>query len=345
MTRLQDNIRMRILVPALVVFLAATSNAKAFTSIRLEKEGEPESPTVYQKEIAPFIAESRKTYPEAKQRYESGLPKNDIFFVSARLSDYDADDTGDDDLRQFGNVSARRVPLRILDNPGDSELALVRVSGIDKKTGKISGKIVNRFKKIKKYDKGESVSFAETKLIDWEILHPDRSTEGNILGKFIASRGPDVDVSNLLRDQREVDMIALNKAPMVRDAIDRVFLQFFNDPDLKVERVAKPSAPMVEEWPSLARKYQGVSMEDRRADLDRKVGAIKASQNVVVEQDDWPVVAAYITIKKGEFAYQFRQYLHFQPGSSNKLDSVKWGMLEICPVKVRTQAPQPVASP
>ena len=43
----------------------------------------------FERDIAPHIAEAKKTYPDAKKRYLAGLPDKHHFFVTTRLKDPD----------------------------------------------------------------------------------------------------------------------------------------------------------------------------------------------------------------------------------------------------------------
>ena len=43
------------------------------------------SPERFERAIAPYVAQARATYPQAKQRFLAGLPRGQSFFLTARL--------------------------------------------------------------------------------------------------------------------------------------------------------------------------------------------------------------------------------------------------------------------
>ena len=100
----------------------------------------------------PRVAQARATYPGAKARFLAGLPKGQIFFVTARLRDAD----------------------------GHVEQVFVRVAQIQ--NGLIQGRIASKVDLVKGYRSGDLYSFPETQLLDWLIAHPDGSEEGNVVG-------------------------------------------------------------------------------------------------------------------------------------------------------------------
>ena len=110
--------------------------------------------------MAPYIAQARASWPQARERYLAGLPPRHTFFVTALLVD-DAD---------------RR------------EQVFIAVESI--RDGKISGKIWNRVDVVRGYRHGDSYSFPESELRDWLIAKPDGSEEGNFVGKFLDGYEP-----------------------------------------------------------------------------------------------------------------------------------------------------------
>jgi hypothetical protein len=105
--------------------------------------------------ITPYVAKARQTYPAAKARFMSGLPRGETFFVTTRLRGRD----------------------------GTMEQVFVRVSKI---TGsQISGTIASQLMLVDGYRPGQEYSFNDANLIDWLIAKPDGTEEGNVVGKFL----------------------------------------------------------------------------------------------------------------------------------------------------------------
>jgi hypothetical protein len=109
----------------------------------------------YEEAIAPYVAEARKTYPEARRRFLHGLPRGHVFFVTTRLRDSQA----------------------------QWEQAFVRVQSI--RGDVITGVISSQLSVLKGYEMGQVYSFKEAELVDWSITKPDGSEEGNVVGKFM----------------------------------------------------------------------------------------------------------------------------------------------------------------
>jgi uncharacterized protein YegJ (DUF2314 family) len=114
----------------------------------------------FEKAIAPHVAKARATYPEARQRYLSGLPSGHTFFVTTRLHD----------------------------NQGRWEQAFIRVSSIE--GGKIRGRIASELTVITEFRNGQMYSFPEADVLDWLIAKPDGTEEGNVVGKFLDTYRP-----------------------------------------------------------------------------------------------------------------------------------------------------------
>ena len=105
--------------------------------------------------MAPFIEEARTTYPDAKRRFLEGLPPNHVFYVTTRLSDDD----------------------------GRVEQVFIQVTSID--NGIVTGVIANDLAVVSGFELWQEYSFSETELVDWTILRPDGTEEGNFVGKFL----------------------------------------------------------------------------------------------------------------------------------------------------------------
>jgi hypothetical protein len=110
--------------------------------------------------IAPYVAEARKTYPGARQRFLDKLPPGHVFYVTVRLRD----------------------------EQGHFEQAFVRVQSVADQ--KVTGVIANDIYIVEGYEIGQVRSFDESELIDWLIARPDGSEEGNLVGKFLDTYRP-----------------------------------------------------------------------------------------------------------------------------------------------------------
>ena len=106
--------------------------------------------------IAPYVAQARKTYPAAKKRFEAGLPPKYLFSLTTKL--WDRSHT-------------------------KSEVVFVVAEKI--KSGTVTGHLATHTKQPIGYNWGDRVSFPESKVMDWTIVHPDGTEEGNVVGKFL----------------------------------------------------------------------------------------------------------------------------------------------------------------
>lgn len=113
-----------------------------------------------EKAIAPYVAKARATYPTAKKRFLAGLPSNYLFTV---WLPFDEDDKKTGEYRQ-------EYVFVIVD----------RISG-----GKVYGRINNKILALKSYRLGDRVQFAESRILNWCIVRPDGSEEGNYVGNFL----------------------------------------------------------------------------------------------------------------------------------------------------------------
>jgi hypothetical protein len=114
----------------------------------------------YDEAIAPYVAEARRTWPDARRRFLSGLPAGHVFFVTTRLRD----------------------------SEGLWEQSFVRVQSIRDRT--ITGLIASNLGLVKGYRINQSYSFDENELLDWMVANPDGSEEGNVVGKFLDTYKP-----------------------------------------------------------------------------------------------------------------------------------------------------------
>ncbi|MBC7922337.1 MAG: DUF2314 domain-containing protein [Ferruginibacter sp.] len=109
----------------------------------------------YEKAIAPYVAQARRTLPEAKRKYTSGLGLGQTFFLTIRI--YDPD-------KNFEQV-------------------FVRITEWKGKT--IAGVIASELNVVTSYRAGEKIKFKKAEVLDWLIAHPDGSEEGNFVGNFL----------------------------------------------------------------------------------------------------------------------------------------------------------------
>jgi hypothetical protein len=105
--------------------------------------------------LEPCRIRALATYPEAKERYLAGLPKGYEFSVVVKLKD----------------------------SEGRKEQVFLSVTRIY--DGKIEAKIDNQIEFISGYKLGQAVTVQESEIVDWVIVRPDGSEEGNLAGKFI----------------------------------------------------------------------------------------------------------------------------------------------------------------
>ncbi len=110
--------------------------------------------------IAPHIAEAKRTYPDAKSRFLTGLAPGESFFITTSLRD----------------------------ETGVFEQVFVAVRDI--KQGIVTGRIWSDVRLVRGYHHGDAYSFPESELVDWLITHPDGSEEGNAVGKFLDTYTP-----------------------------------------------------------------------------------------------------------------------------------------------------------
>jgi Uncharacterized protein conserved in bacteria (DUF2314) len=106
--------------------------------------------------IAPYVAKARKTYPAAKKRFLAGLPSKYLFSVTTKLWDR--------------SHTKFEVVFVVADKISD---------------GKITGHLATQTKQPVGYDYGDRITFPESEVTDWTIVHPDGTEEGNVVGKFL----------------------------------------------------------------------------------------------------------------------------------------------------------------
>ena len=110
--------------------------------------------------IAPYVSAAKKTYPDARARFNSGLPRGEHLYVTTRL----------------------------IDSNGVFEQAFIQVKTIA--DGQIAGTIATRLTIVTEFKAGQSYTLPEKDLLDWLISKPDGSEEGNVVGKFLDTYRP-----------------------------------------------------------------------------------------------------------------------------------------------------------
>jgi hypothetical protein len=109
---------------------------------------------VFDQAIAPYLAQARASYPDARRRFLAGLPRAHVFFVTTRLIE-----------------------------GSESEDPFVQVDAIQ--DGQIHGRIGSTMARVKSFKRGDPVTFPESAVMDWTITKPDGTEEGNAVGKFL----------------------------------------------------------------------------------------------------------------------------------------------------------------
>ena len=106
--------------------------------------------------IAPYVAKARKTYPAAKKRFLAGLPPKYLFSLTTKLWDR--------------SHTKFEVVFVVAD----------KISG-----GKVTGHLASHTKQPVGYNFGDQITFPESEVMDWTIVHPDGTEEGNVVGNFL----------------------------------------------------------------------------------------------------------------------------------------------------------------
>lgn len=115
----------------------------------------PEQRKALDEAMKPYVAQARNTFPGARARFHAGLRKGESLFVTTRLYD---------ELTR-------------------SELALISVTGIQ--GGIVEGRIWSKPHVVTTHGFRDWYAFPETQLVDWLIVNPDGTDDGNVLGKFM----------------------------------------------------------------------------------------------------------------------------------------------------------------
>ena len=149
--------------------ITAISLAIALSSVAAQTNAPPDKPRwvrgykqyqAMEQAIAPYVARARATYPAAKKRFLAGLPPNHLFTVWLPFDEND---------KRTGEYRIEHVFV-----------AVEKISG-----GKVYGRINNKLLALKTYHYGDRVQFAESRILNWAIVRPDGSEEGNYVGNFL----------------------------------------------------------------------------------------------------------------------------------------------------------------
>ena len=106
--------------------------------------------------VAPYVAKAGKTYPAAKKRFQAGLPPKYLLSLTTKLWDR--------------SHTKFEVVFVVADKISD---------------GKVTGHLASHTKQPVGYDFGDLITFPESQVMDWTIVHPDGTEEGNVVGKFL----------------------------------------------------------------------------------------------------------------------------------------------------------------
>jgi hypothetical protein len=112
--------------------------------------------SAFDRTIAPYIAKAHKTYPAAKKRFLAGLPSKYLFSLTTKLWDR--------------SHTKFEVVFVVADQIND---------------GIVTGHLATHTRQPVGYDYGDRISFPESEVMDWTIVHPDGTEEGNVVGKFL----------------------------------------------------------------------------------------------------------------------------------------------------------------
>ena len=151
---------MRIITPLLLVaVMSVSAQTRDYPKTPADKpkhvEGAQQASDV-DRAIAPYVAKARKTYPAAKKRFLAGLPPKYLFSLTTKLWDR-----------------------------SHTKFEVVFVVAEKISDGKVIGQLATHTKQPVGYNYGDRITFPESQVMDWTIVHPDGTEEGNVVGKFL----------------------------------------------------------------------------------------------------------------------------------------------------------------
>ncbi len=151
---------MKSSIASFLLFVAISGSAQTRDYPKTPRDkpvhAEGEQVTDVDRAIAPYVAKARKTYPTAKKRFLAGLPAKYLFSLTTKLWDR--------------SHTKFEVVFVVADQISD---------------GKVTGHLASHTKQPVGYDFGDQITFPESQIMDWTIVHPDGTEEGNIVGKFL----------------------------------------------------------------------------------------------------------------------------------------------------------------
>ena len=112
------------------------------------------------KAMAPYVAQARRTYPDARRRFVGRAQPVRPLFVTTQLHDA----------------------------KGHHEQVFVAVDSIV--GARIFGTLSSPINVVQGYRYRQPYNFDDSELLDWTFASPDGSEEGNVVGKFIETYTP-----------------------------------------------------------------------------------------------------------------------------------------------------------
>ncbi len=104
--------------------------------------------------MQPYIEEAKRTYPQAKARFQSGLPAGYSFFVTIDLHE--------NNMHENAFMAVRKIS-----------------------DGNVTAVLATKLTNVKSYQYGKQYVFPESEVVDWTITSPDGKEEGNFVGRFL----------------------------------------------------------------------------------------------------------------------------------------------------------------
>ena len=151
---------MRIITPLfLVAVMSVSAQTRDYPKTPADKPKHLESAqqvSEIERAVAPYVAKARNTYPGAKKRFLAGLSPKYLFSLTTKLWDR-----------------------------SHTKFEVVFVVADKIRDGKVTGHLASHTKQPVGYDFGDQITFPESEIIDWTIVHPDGTEEGNVVGKFL----------------------------------------------------------------------------------------------------------------------------------------------------------------
>jgi hypothetical protein len=149
-----------LLISAITASAQTRDYPKTPTDKPVHAEGAQQM-TDIERAIQPYVSKARKTYPSAKKRFLTGLPPKYLFSLTTKLWDR-----------------------------SHTKFEVVFVVAEQIKKGTVTGHLATHTKQPVGYNFGDHISFPESQVMDWTIVHPDGTEEGNVVGKFMDTYQP-----------------------------------------------------------------------------------------------------------------------------------------------------------